>query len=387
MSQLYILIGFLFFSYISSGQNTSSDSVSIIGLGSTDSSSVMFYNNYLPFVKVNIDNVEYDFLFDTGAELCILSKDIAKSSLNKGDIVASDMEGNAQDAKLYEIDLQLGSTSIEKIQCIELDLKSIFGASCIEIDGVIGQNLIRKLNWQFETERGVVFWSKVPFVMGSGGKQLDLEYYGDLPLTKVSYDNLSFYVLLDTGFDGLLELNSGGIKKSKKYKKSTKSCGVGKHQITISGAKTQKVTLATLDSVMLGTGYLTEVPTYISNSKPLLGSLLFQNHNVTFNFTEDKVLLSPSIKLPEKVQNFGVGLGLNENNKAEVVFIWKESEAFKQGLRLGHIISKINDVDVSQISQQDLCALKAEVRKREILELRFVYKGKTKFIALSRASM
>jgi len=329
-------------------------------------------------------NVEYDFLFDTGAELCILSKDISKRALSLGEIVASDLDGNEQNAQIYETDIQIGNTSFEKLRCVKLDLKSIFGTSCVKIDGVIGQNLIRKLNWHFDSERGVVFWSKLPFVIDSTATQLDLEYYGDLPLTKVGFDNLSFYVLVDTGFDGLLELNSGGVKKSKKYKKSAKSCGEGEHQITIGGASTQKVTVATLDTIGVGSGYLTNVPTYISKSKPLLGSLLFKNNNVTFNFTEDKIVLFPFQNLRVKIQSFGVGLGLNENSAVEIVFIWMESEAYKQGLRLGQRIAKINGVDVSQITNEYLCALKVDAIKNGSLELHYLEKGKEKNILLKK---
>ena len=71
----------------------------------------------------------------------------------------------------------------------------------------------------------------------------------------------------------------------------------------------------------------------------------------------------------------------------EIAFIWKESEAYEQGLRVGQIISKINNLDISQISKEDLCAIKAEVLQSERLELQFLNKGKSKFIALSRASM
>jgi predicted aspartyl protease len=200
----------------------------------------------------------------------------------------------------------------------------------------------------------------------------------------VGFDNLSFYVLVDTGFDGLLELNSRGLKKSKKYKKSAKSCGEGEHQITIGGASTQKVTVATLDTIGVGSSYLTNVPTYISKSKPLLGSLLFKNNNVTFNFTEDKIRLSSYRNTEVNISSYGVGLGLNENKAVEIVFIWKDSEAYNQGLRIGQIISKISGVDVSSISNDDLCALKTEVNEIGSLELHYLDKGSEKNISLNK---
>ena len=66
-SKIYNLIVLLFVSLNATGQNTTLDksSMSITGLESVDSGSLTFTNNYLPFIKVIIDNVEYDFLFDT----------------------------------------------------------------------------------------------------------------------------------------------------------------------------------------------------------------------------------------------------------------------------------------------------------------------------------
>jgi predicted aspartyl protease len=391
MTKLFSLLVFslLSVSICSVGQNKSENTslMSINGLASMDSSSLTFTNNYLPFIKVKIDNIEYNFIFDTGAELCILSKGIHKSLISTGDIRVTDFDGNVQQTQFYQTDLQIGNTSIENVRCVELDLESIFGNSCLKIDGVLGQNIIRKMNWHVDSERKMVFWSKSPFATDSAAIQLDVEYYGDLPLTKVSYDNLSFYVLMDTGFDGFLELNAKALKKSKKYKKSEKQYGEGMHQVTIGGVNTHKITLTTLDSVEIGSGYLTNVPTYISKGKPLLGSLVFKNHSITFNFSEDKILLKKYRDSAISIQNYGVSLTLNANKEVEIAFIWKESEAYEQGLRVGQIISKINNLDISQISKEDLCAIKAEVLQSERLELQFLHKGKSNSVALTRASL
>jgi len=58
-SKIYNLIVLLFVSLVAIGQNRDANTslISIGGLGSIDSGSVTFTNNYLPFIKVIIDNV------------------------------------------------------------------------------------------------------------------------------------------------------------------------------------------------------------------------------------------------------------------------------------------------------------------------------------------
>ncbi len=356
----------------------------IIGVESIDSTPIIFYNKKLPFLEVKIGSKNYTFLFDTGSELCILSTEISKRTKGIDNLTIADLEGNTQDTKLLLADIQINNTTFKNIKCIELDLNKIFGSSCTKIDGVIGQNLINKLNWHLNTNTDIIYWSITPFEVNSKSILLNIEYYKNFPLVKIGYDNLSFYALMDTGFDGFLEFNMEDLKISKKYLSTLKYYGFGKYHITIGGSKINNLTLAFLDSIKFGNSILTNIPTYITKGKPLIGSNVLTNHNLTLNFSNNSIVLNRHSDTSITLSNFGFNIHQDQNNKAVISFVWKHSNAYLNGLRVGQKISKINNINIDNINQKSFCELMLEINKQYEIELEFIKRYKKRKLVVHR---
>jgi predicted aspartyl protease len=374
---LFLLI--LFSSSLVRAQSVQS---TVISLNTKDSIPVV-YNNDLPLIQVYINNVVYNFLFDTGAGLTVLSNEITHNSNKIGNIVIT---GFSDSSNLFLENFTIGHTEFRNIKCIHLDLNQFNKQACVKIDGIIGANIINLLNWSMNAQSGTLYWSRTPFKEEAISTKLRLEYYGMLPLTKVAYDNINFYVLIDTGFDGFLGMNEQTIKQSSKYKKVNKIVGQGKRFMTVNGISKGKQTLITVDTLLIGNKFISSIPTYVSQDKPLLGSALLRGFNVIYNFSDSIIFLTPyDFQGKKDLVKFGLSIELNEKHEILVAFVWENTNAYKNGIRVGQRIVKINNTETGNINLNDFCNLMTTLLNQSpVLELTILNKEKYKQVSLNK---
>jgi predicted aspartyl protease len=354
----------------------------VISLNTKDSTLVV-YNNDLPLIQVYINNVAYNFLFDTGAGLTVLSNEITHHSDKIGNIFIT---GSSDSSNLFLENFTIGHTEFRNIKCVYLDLNQFTKQTCVKIDGIIGANILNLLNWNMNTQSGRLYWSRTPFKEEAISTKLRLEHYRLLPITKVTYGNISFYVLIDTGFNGFLELNEQTIKQSSKYKKVNKIVGQGKRFITVNGISKGKQTLVIVDTLFIGNKFITSIPTYVTQDKPKLGSALLRSFNVIYNFSDSIIFLTPNDFQGEKdLVRFGLNIELNEMNEILVAFVWENTNAYKKGIRVGQRIVKINNTDTENINPNDFCTLMTTLlNQNRVLELTILNKEKYKQVSINK---
>lgn len=236
------------------------------------------------------------------------------------------------------------------------------------------------------SQSGTLYWSREPFKEEGMSIKVPLQYYGNLPLARVAYGGIDFYVLIDTGFNGFLVINEKKIKQSLKFKKVSKTYGIGKKFMTVNGIINGNQTLILVDTLLLGNKFITSIPTYCSQDKPLLGSALFRNYNVIFNFSDSIIFLTLyDFKGEKDLIRFGLNLELNDQNEILVAFVWKNSIAYKKGIRVGQRIVKINNTATENINKNDFCNLMISLlNQNSVLELTVLNKDKYKQVSLNK---
>lgn len=106
------------------------------------------YKLGLMIVQVEIEGEQYNFMVDTGAP-CVISEELEKK-LGLKPILrdkVGDSQGNMQQQNFYKLpEIIFGDLKFTEIGVVAADLKKSKIIACLEVDGFIGSNLLRKGN-------------------------------------------------------------------------------------------------------------------------------------------------------------------------------------------------------------------------------------------------
>ncbi|RYF26920.1 MAG: hypothetical protein EOO42_00005, partial [Flavobacteriales bacterium] len=106
-------------------------------------------------VNVKINGIDYNFLFDTGAPMCLSSKILTEVNANKvqNDQV-KDVNGNKTSSPTVVInDIALGNLNFSGIPAV-VGVPDFF--KCWNIDGILGSNLLRNSIIQINSQKKTI---------------------------------------------------------------------------------------------------------------------------------------------------------------------------------------------------------------------------------------
>lgn len=323
--------------------------------------SIIDNSRQYPIIEVEIEGRKHLFLFDTGNMMTIISDKIIdvdklkhEKTIHVSEGTSTDNEKKGEDAPITVGNITINGVSFNKISMAVLDLEPINKLLCSRIDGVLGMNLIKLCNWKINTFEKELSFSNRVFQNPEKVDNIKLTYYqGLLPLVEVNYEKTKFAALLDTGFDGTLQLFTD-FKKSRKMKSRK---GQGYYGSSISQLKKGEVEEILLDRVFLDNYELENVPANILNEKPLIGMGIFKEYTTILNFTENNMALVTENKKPNftKSDDLGAKYCLNENQQLQVCFIWNDSKLKDNGIKIGDQVSAINDKHFDQLTNDQYC--------------------------------
>ncbi|WP_091523504.1 aspartyl protease family protein [Paenimyroides ummariense] len=375
MKKLFVLL--LIFCYINLKAQNASELIYSGKLSATEKSTdipAVFTEDGWIFIKGSIDGEEGLFLYDTGAMITVLSKEIASTEESENKISLEDPTGKTSDSNLILKNIRFNDFNFENIVCTIADLSSFQNQSCRKIDGIIGGNLLKLANWKVEPSIGKVSSSKEPFIPAFSSSGTDIGYYNKLlPLIEISLDNKKQWVLIDTGSTSYFELNNDFIKSSK-FKKQKKITGEG-ISITINGQDRRTTELLYVDEFTLQGISFKNLPTLISKNKPIIGSKFFNGFTTIFNFSENKLYLDSQKKsvVFNSLKNFDMNFCLNEKNQLSVCFLWDKSNS---GIKYGDQIIKINGKSIDVLNHDDYCKIKDNILKQDNIDVTVKSDGK-----------
>jgi len=321
------------------------------------------YRNGLMILKIELQGKTYDFMLDTGASN-VISKEIMEThNLQPMD---SELVYDTQN-----VSQELEYTSIDNIKIGNLNFLNTITAifdfdqnkellSDLNIQGIIGANLMRKAIWDID------FKNKQITITNS-------ESSLDIP---ESYNEMKFYIgyqgtpsiitkvnnmrvlnnRIDTGFTGAINLSKIEFQKLIEKKKiNTYINGKGSNAVGIYGLlKPQTYYEGVIDHMRFGD--LTLDPSIVSFSgidNKLIGIEFLKNYRAIFNWDTRRIKLIEETPYKNSIlKSYGFA-PYRKENKSYVASIISESDAAKKGVLLGDQILKINNIDCSKLTRKE----------------------------------
>jgi hypothetical protein len=350
------------------------------------------FEHRLPIIKVTINNKEYNFLFDTGMPTALSENLVRKFDLDSlNSKIGSDINGNKKRESYVSLKkINIGGINFENIETLSVDLKSGFEIGCINIDGVIGNNLIQNAIWEIDYEKKLIrFTNDIDnFNIPSNSKKISFKYNSRrnqlTPKIDIKINNKKLKgVLFDTG-------SSSGIKSQLKYypmdlnpsqsveyygKSSAALYGKGKDNEHID-AKIKTIKIGDLD-------LQNRIVTFNENTS-LIGNEFFKNYRIIINYETSKIyMIEQKVYSYSPVQIFGFQTNVIDQ-KAIVSLLFKNSNAEKNGIQLGDELLELNTINIRDLIAEDACDFLFNNPLKELSSAKIIVlrNGKEHFIEL-----
>ena len=322
------------------------------------------YRLGLIILEVEINNVTYDFVLDSGG-VNLLSKELAETAGSKS-LFSINVRGHQSKSQPMEFskieELSIGGIKFEDTPYGIGDFNQSDELSCIGLDGMIGSNLMRLAIWKIDFKNQIITITNTKDSLSIGANAKKVPFYTDV--THQPYCNLSIdgveetNVNIDLGSVGVFSvLYSNYEKIHNEIPKAKKAIQHGHYGSGYYGfEKIDSTYYLQVSSLSMGEIELENQIIKISKSaSPTIGTSYFKNYDLIMDWNDKEIILTPHTENDN--QKF-IGNGITFNYKEDalrIASIIKESEADNLGIRLNDKIIMINGNDYSNITKQEYC--------------------------------
>jgi len=351
--------------------------------------------NGLIIIPVEIEGDFFRFLLDTGAPNAI-SKELAnKLNIEKSrSFKTEDSQGNRSELDYAKIGkIKIGKAIFTNTTAAIADFNQIDAIACLNIDGLIGANLMRKAYWQIDNQVGVVRIApsrellkkepeeySIPFITNISGTPLLNLRIGKTEIKRVTLDTGSVG-FLSTGNENYKALRDGNQLLAERNAYGASSFGL------FGSSKNDTLRQVLINDFSMGDLTLNQQVIELRNSKAsLLGMSFLRNYLVTIDWNSTTLYLSPQTNFTNLyAESFGISL-FKEKEKLVVAMVTEGSSAQRAGIKVGDIVLQVNDIDVEQTTLDEYCCIIRLVRLKEAetIDLTIERDGKKKEILLTK---
>lgn len=351
------------------------------------------YSNDLIFIEVVINEKKYNFVFDTGAESSVIGKHIVDEIEYK--LVTSAKVNDTDRLEFIEIPkISIASVDFENTGAIIADIAhfdEFFG--CKSIDGIIGNNLMRKAAWQID-------YKNQKITIADNAKKLNVaENASAITMNAGKIRNVYFDItidgvpakfIFDTGYNGKIKADSTFfnllITKNKNLTYSSES---GVTNSTIFGAVIGTTYNTMVKNVDIEGIVLTDqIISLGSRNRYLIGNQVFKNYTLTIDWKNDNLFFEPTTEFKaDTLKGYELSFSPNFITKKIEISRFQVEHALKEKISIDAEILKINGVDVANFSLEELCAYwereSENMKDYETLDIVVLDEGVTKKIRLT----
>lgn len=313
----------------------------------------------LIFLTCKIKGENYRFLLDTGAPFSIsqeLQDRYQFNTISKGHIVDTDQ--NRMKVNYVTVDnILLGGIPFTMQTALVADFKRNPVLECLNIDGIIGSNLMRHCKWTIDQQQRTLSLSSsinkdiidqsnlIPF-------QIDNQYniLVDVGIGQSSVKNLT----IDFGSNGSIGLPNEVFSILQQHNK------IG--EVSIEHGVQQSGIIGTPISIRLKNGLadsvffeqlMIENVELRSGSAGLIGTKVLSRFLVSIDWSKKALYLSKNNAAIKPSNLYGFKIGYIYNKGVYIQSIIESSPAYITGLRPNMQVVKINSIDFSK--NHDFC--------------------------------
>ncbi len=316
----------------------------------------------LIILKVKISGNYYDFMLDTGAPNVIdrtLAEKLQLDYVIKRKVGDSQGESSKLDFVLMDA-IGIGELDFEKTSAVAADLRGTPELACLDVDGFIGSNLMRKAIWKIDYQTSTITITnsrkslsipesayRIPFTTVTAGT----------PLLTLNIDSTEYKnIKMDTGSNGCLSLKLGSYKSILSKNPAIEStCSYGSSSGGLYGrAKSDTTYYLKIPEFSMGNltikDYVTE---FSANKSKLLGTEFFKNYDVIIDWWSGELILINQTPVDySMLSNFGFSYFL----EGEQLII---SELYKNNslLKIGDQIIQMGDSKFTENVSENYCQI------------------------------
>ncbi len=323
--------------------------------------------NGLIIIPVELRGKTYHFLFDTGAPNSIsleIQNDLNYKTVSKGHII--DTDRNRAKVKYIEIDsLILGKVAFYDQTAFVGDFTQNPLFKCLNIDGIVGSNLMRFCNWKIDYESKKILltselldendaYSKIPFTTDNQYNVLI-----DLNIAGINIKNIT----VDYGSNGSLSLPSkvfSELINNRVTGNPYREIGVSQAGIIGDIVEMNREIYYT-DTLWLKKEFAVNVLLQ-SEGSGLLGSKVLSNWVVGIDWSNQLLYLMEKREVPTSGTH-GFGIGYSNEIGIYVQSVIMDGPAYKIGLQPGMKILKINNTVFDK--NEGFCAIANSVDRTQ----------------------
>lgn len=319
----------------------------------------------LVVIPVTINGKTYEFLVDTGAPN-VCSKELAAELNLKTKVTQTTGDSQGVKEKLDFVvvpEIYLNGICFKETGAAIADLKQSDVIACLDIDGIIGANLMKEAIWEFDYERKVITISEKKSSFSIPENAIRLPFTPALsstPQVTITYNGVEDKnVTFDTGSNGLFTTSKATLKKIEEKKPLKKkalsfgSSGSGLYGV----AKADTSYMILIDSTQVGGLYIENNAVSIENGARLIGTRFLKNFRVIIDWNVKEILLIPVKDFKNNTfESFGFSPFISEN-KLIVNELYVNSQASEKGIKIGTQILEVDGINYRTCSADQFCTI------------------------------
>ena len=323
----------------------------------------------LIIVPVSINGKRYRFLFDTGAPMVIseaLRDELELNAVNQGNV--SDSQGKRKKLDYVWLDkVTIGGVDFEKTGALVADLNKAPEIHCMQIDGILGANLMKLAVWKIDNQKKSMFFASSKDKLNAvDSDRLKIKFQTKMTYTPVVDLSISDSttikrVTFDTGYGGYLSLDGDHFDST--FTVLEKSYGYSSTGLYGSSFDT---VLDVKTNMSVG-GFNQEAPVVFSmaKSKNLLGMDFLNQFDIILDWNTNTIELHPVKLKPQSVKSFGLTPKW-QDEKLIVGSVSKGSSAEADGIKVGDVIVKLNRWEFKEPRLETYCDMMLELHGKKV---------------------
>ncbi len=343
------------------------------------------------FIDIIQNGNHYNFLFDTGAETTVIDKSIL-NQFSFEPFAESNITGpiiKDQDVKTIILsNIELAGIMFSEMGAVSIDMEFSKEKFCKDLHGIIGSNLMKKSKWQIDYKNQIIkFTNDISKFKLDNPKyiletKLSSKGFGTESVNiEINGQNMPFS--FDTG-NGARKI----VANPSSYKKIIKKSNT----IEYGFPKSDKDYSLIPEKLLIGgIEFSNQIVTFENKvgNRQILGNKFYENFLVTIDWENHQLYLDPQGEIKED-ELYDFPLEFRPNYKKNTLEIYTGIREFlkENKIEKGSKITKVNGIDISNLSDEDFCAFWDlswdKIHSEKTINLTIAKDGKEKELIVSK---